>query len=120
MIEIWDLLDRSHEASMVATVSSSSITSLKFYEKGSSSYQLLAAGDSMGKLHILELPRNLWRPIVNEREIMQSFCERELDRVQYVGSTVKTFKNIAEDSTGMNVDPPMTGAASAVVSRKPR
>ena len=105
MIEIWDLLDRSHEASMVATVSSSSITSLKFYEKGSSSYQLLAAGDSMGKLHILELPRNLWRPIVNEREIMQSFCERELDRVQYVGSTVKTFKNIAEDSTGMNVDP---------------
>jgi len=98
MIEVWDLLDRSHEASMVSTVSSSSITSLKFYESSSSSYQLLAAGDSMGKLHILELPRNLRRPILNEKEIMQSFCERELERVQYVGSTLKTFKNIADDS----------------------
>ena len=103
MIEVWDLLDRSHEASMVSTVSSSSITSLKFYESSSSSYQLLAAGDSMGKLHILELPRNLRRPIVNEKDIMQSFCERELERVQYVGSTVKTFKSNAEDSSGLNL-----------------
>ncbi len=101
MIEVWDLLDRSHEASMVSTVSPSSITSLKFYEGSSSSYQLLAAGDSMGKLHILELPRNLRRPIANEKEIMQSFCERELERVQYVGSTVKTFKTIAEDTSGL-------------------
>lgn len=100
MIEVWDLLDRSHEASMVSTVSSSSITSLKFYESSTSSYQLLAAGDSMGKLHILELPRNLRRPIVSEKEIMQSFCERELERVQYVGSTLTTLD--PEDSGGMN------------------
>ena len=104
MIEVWDLLDRSHEASMVSTVSSSSITSLKFYESSSSSYQLLAAGDSMGKLHILELPRNLRRPIVSEKELMQTFCERELERVQYVGSTLTTLD--PEDSGGMstNVD----------------
>jgi len=100
MIEVWDLLDRSHEASMVSTVSSSSITSLKFYESSSSSYQLLAAGDRMGKLHILELPRNLRRPIVNEKEIMQAFCERELDRVQYVGSTLNTFKKSADEHGG--------------------
>lgn len=104
VLEIWDLLDRSHEASMVATVSSSSITSLKFYEKASAATQRLAAGDAMGKLHILELPRNLRRPMSHERELMKAFCDRELDRVKYLETTLQMFEDYKEEASGDLVD----------------
>jgi len=82
-IEVWDLLDRSHEASMVTTISSSSIHSMEFWPS-SSTQQLLAVGDGQGVLHIMEMPRNLRRPVPNEKETMARFFEREILRVEYV------------------------------------
>ena len=98
MVEVWDLLDRSHEASIIASVSSNAITSMRFYDKAekatAATTQLLAVGDSMGKLHILELPRNLRRPIPNEKDLMTAFCDRELDRVKYVDTTLVSFEGM--------------------------
>lgn len=39
-----------------------------------------------GVLRILELPRNLRRPLPNEKKLMSAFLERETDRVQDVGA----------------------------------
>ena len=38
---------------------------------------MLAVGDSLGTLHILELPRTLRRPLPNEKALMGVFIERE-------------------------------------------
>lgn len=38
-----------------------------------------------GVLRILELPRNLRRPVANEKKLMATFLERENERVSDVG-----------------------------------
>ena len=83
VIEVWDFLDRSHEASMFSTVSSNAITSLEFFPDPHVS-QMLAVGDSTGTLHIMELPRNLLRQQPNEQAIMKAFFEREIERLEHV------------------------------------
>jgi len=105
-MEVWDLLDRSHEASMLATVTSFSITSMKFWPQ-TQTQQLLAVGDSSGVLHIMELPRNLRRALPNEKVIMKNFFDRELARVEDVDARVavrsaelKEQEAAAKDSAG--------------------
>merc|ERR1712195_150649 len=49
--------------------------------------QLLAAGDALGNLHILEMPRPLRRPSPNEKVAMRSFFDREVQRVNYVAQS---------------------------------
>lgn len=88
-LEVWDLLDRSHEPSMIYTASSFPISSIKFNpmvgsQRDQLKEQLLAVGDNQGVLHILEMPRNLRRPVGNEVQTMRTFFERELARVEYV------------------------------------
>lgn len=86
-LEIWDLLDRSHEPSIKVTLTSTAIMSMSFNIPGgstnhaSTNYQFLALGDSAGVLHIMELPRNLRRPVVNERKLMRNLMNREMTRV---------------------------------------
>lgn len=45
--------------------------------------QMLAVGDSVGVLHIMELPRNLRRPVANEKTLMLAFLQREEKRVAF-------------------------------------
>ena len=80
LMDIWDLLDRSHEPSMTIPVSPTSITSMEFLIKGNS--QLLAVGDDQGTVHVLEVPRNL-RRAANEKAFAQNFFVRE-QRVEYI------------------------------------
>ena len=84
--QVWDLLDRSHEASVVKSVSSSALQSMAFFPS-KAAQQLLAVGDGQGVLHILEMPRNLRRPLANEKEATARFFDREIARVEYVLST---------------------------------
>lgn len=44
--------------------------------------QLVAVGDQMGNLHILEVPRTLSRPTSGERGAMESYFKRESDRTR--------------------------------------
>ena len=83
-LEIWDFLDRSHEASLQVRVNSGGIGAIKFWPHVDKRQQLLAVGDAAGVLHIMDLPRNLRRPMHREEEMMQKFLDRELDRVKDV------------------------------------
>jgi len=108
-LEIWDMLDRSHEPSIRVTLASTPIMSMAFMGGAAGSHgaanaaaaggggggggggaaaaaaaagtQFLALGDSAGVLRIVELPRNLRRPVPNERKLMSVFLEREEHRV---------------------------------------
>eukprot|EP00798_Chlamydomonas_sp_ICE-L_P031615 gene31615-6811_t len=100
-LEIWDLLDRSHEPSIRVTLASTPFMSIAFMAApagvpgapgggggggGNSGHgqQFLALGDSEGSLRILELPRNLRRPVPNEKKMMTVYLEREASRIEDV------------------------------------
>ncbi|GMH45419.1 hypothetical protein BSKO_13376 [Bryopsis sp. KO-2023] len=86
ILEVWDLLDRTHEPSMSTTLTSSPIMSLAFNTlpagHNSASQQLLAMGDSAGVLHIMELPRNLRRALHNEKKLVDNFLTQEMSRLE--------------------------------------
>lgn len=92
------MLDRLHEPSMRATLSSSPFMSAKFMggEKGQSQAQFLALGDSAGVLRIVELPRNLRRAVPNESKLMMNFLEREGLRVADVAERVPMRVKVAK------------------------
>ncbi|CAB4018875.1 WD repeat-containing 63-like [Paramuricea clavata] len=82
-VDVWDLLDKSHEPSLTQNVTSALITSVNPYQV-SSKQQLLSIGDNVGTLHIMEVPWNLRRPSVNEKNIIENFFEREVSRLKFV------------------------------------
>lgn len=86
ILEVWDLLDRTHEPSMSTTLTTSSIMSLSFNTIPAShatpSQQYLAMGDSAGVLHIMELPRNLRRALHNEKKLVNNFFKQEMSRLE--------------------------------------
>ncbi|KAG1670681.1 hypothetical protein FOA52_010956 [Chlamydomonas sp. UWO 241] len=97
-LEVWDVLDRLHEPSMRATLSSSPFMSLGFMggDKGTSQAQFLALGDSAGVLRIVELPRNLRRAVPNESKLMMNFLEREGKRVADVAERAPLRAKVAK------------------------
>jgi hypothetical protein len=75
-LDIWDLVDRSHEPSLQHNVGPEALTALEFW--GDSSLQLLAVGDKQGTLHILEIPRTLRKPLNNEKALVEGLLNREV------------------------------------------
>merc|ERR1711871_553547 len=67
-------------------MSSTRVTSMEFLTGtvASAKNQLLAVGDMFGNLHVFDMPRSLWRPNPNEKQLMSTFIEREVERVDYV------------------------------------
>jgi hypothetical protein len=85
-IDVWDFTDRSHMYSTSVNATAFPINSMEFWNSGSmnAKQQLLAVSESSGTLHILDIPRNLWRPLSNEKEMMEAFFARERQHVDYV------------------------------------
>ena len=75
-LDIWDLVDRSHEPSLQHNVGPEALTALEFW--GDASLQLLAVGDKQGTLHILEIPRTLRKPLNNEKALVEGLLNREV------------------------------------------
>ncbi|KAH7299086.1 hypothetical protein KP509_25G072000 [Ceratopteris richardii] len=73
-IEVWDLIDHSHQPSLTASIGSCQVTSMEFCL---ASPRLLAVGDIQGVLHIMEIPRRLQRTNYKEKALMQKFFERQ-------------------------------------------
>ena len=48
-MEVWDFLDRSHEASMITRINSGAIAALKFWPHTAPNQQLLEVGDASGR-----------------------------------------------------------------------
>lgn len=83
-IDVWDLLDRSHEPSLVHNVGPAAISAIEFWGDAAGSLQLLAVGDQHGTLHVLEVPRALRRASPHEAQVVQTLLDRELARVHYM------------------------------------
>eukprot|EP01012_Entosiphon_sulcatum_P031145 TRINITY_DN3889_c0_g1_i1.p1 TRINITY_DN3889_c0_g1~~TRINITY_DN3889_c0_g1_i1.p1 ORF type:complete len:754 (-),score=118.02 TRINITY_DN3889_c0_g1_i1:32-2254(-) len=93
-IQIWDLLDRSHEPTNVQSVCQCAITSMEFRplegrRSNRAAQQLLAVGDDAGVLHIFEVEGILVRPNANEQRNMQKYLERESKRAAYFAARWK-------------------------------
>jgi hypothetical protein len=87
-IDVWDLLDQCHKPSMqVSCGSEARLVSMQFWTSSNidQNFQIqrLAVGDVSGKLHVLDVPRNLLKPIKGETELMRKFYAREIRRVEY-------------------------------------
>ncbi|KAL4236475.1 WD repeat-containing protein 63 [Mactra antiquata] len=82
-VDVWDLLDKTHEPSITQSVSPVAITSI--YPFGVSHKQhLLAVGDNAGTLHILEIPWSLRLSTPNELTGIANYIEREVKRRSFV------------------------------------
>lgn len=88
-LEAWDLLDRSHQAAMVAPVAPCALASLApspaaSASSGRAAPQVLAVGDAAGTLRLLELPRALRRRGHAEVKAMGALLAREQERLAEV------------------------------------
>jgi WD40 repeat protein len=85
-IDVWDFTDSSTRPSAILTTIPSRITSMEFLtgKATTAREQLLAVGDVVGSLHVFDVPRTLWKPVPNERTIMQNFFNREIKRLGFV------------------------------------
>jgi len=114
MIDIWDLLDRSHEPSMTVAVTAAEVTSMEF--TSSATRQLLAVGDDQGTVHVMEVPRNLRRAANNEKQFAANFFAREERRVEYVQRRIEQRKE--EGQAEEAVVPPADAAEGPTEEEK--
>lgn len=105
-VDVWDLSDQSHKATMShPSLAACAITSMEFWHHNNGRQQLVAVADVSGNLHILEIPRNLWRSHNNEETIMENFFQREVRRVEYsqMRDEVRLKEKEAHEAENTNV-----------------
>uniref|UniRef100_A0A8C4W6M9 Dynein axonemal intermediate chain 3 n=1 Tax=Gopherus evgoodei TaxID=1825980 RepID=A0A8C4W6M9_9SAUR len=81
-IDIWDLLEKTHEPSQTQNISISMITCIRPWIV-SSKQHFLAISDDFGTLHILEISWTLSHPSSNERASVLHYFEREVKHLDY-------------------------------------
>jgi dynein intermediate chain 3, axonemal len=82
-IDVWDLVDQSHKASMSLASVSSSITFITFQDyKHSDGSQYLAFGEQEndGTVFLYNVPPNLKNPQGDETKTMSNFWKREIEK----------------------------------------
>ncbi|KAF6346020.1 hypothetical protein mRhiFer1_018328 [Rhinolophus ferrumequinum] len=82
-IDIWDLLEKTHEPAQSQNICITMITSIKPWAF-STKQQFIAVADYYGTLHILEIPWTLRRPSANEASSVSHYFEREVKHLEYV------------------------------------
>ncbi|XP_054334101.1 dynein axonemal intermediate chain 3 isoform X1 [Pongo pygmaeus] len=82
-IDIWDLLEKTHEPAQSQNICITMITYIKPWIF-SSKQQFIAIADYYGTLHILEIPWTLSRPSTNEMASVNHYFEREVKHLEYV------------------------------------
>lgn len=82
-VDVWDLLDKTHEPTLTQSVSPAPITTI-FPFQISQKQHLLAVGDNAGTLHILEIPWSLRQPTPNEVSGISNYFDREVKRRSFV------------------------------------
>ncbi|KAM3838583.1 dynein axonemal intermediate chain 3 [Vipera latastei] len=81
-VDIWDLLEKTHEASQTQNISIAHITYIKPWIY-SSKQHFLAVADDFGTLHILEISWSLIHPSSNEHSSVLHYFEREVKHLEY-------------------------------------
>ncbi|XP_039102829.1 dynein intermediate chain 3, axonemal [Hyaena hyaena] len=82
-IDIWDLLEKTHEPSQSQNICITMITCIKPWTF-SAKQQFIAVADYYGTLHILEIPWTLSHPSTNEVSSISYYFEREVKHLEYV------------------------------------
>jgi WD40 repeat protein len=80
VIDVWDLADQTGSPSQQHLVSAVGIS---FIETSDKKPHILAVGDRDGSLHLLQLPKALFRPVGSEERLMDKFVQREISRIEY-------------------------------------
>lgn len=85
-VDIWDLLDRTHAPILSQSISIHRLTfiSCNVDPTKKSNQQLIAIGDSVGTLHIMEVPWSLRRNVSGEFQAVKAYLARESNRREYV------------------------------------
>ncbi|NXA31614.1 WDR63 protein, partial [Eudromia elegans] len=81
-IDIWDLLEKTHEPSQFQSISISMITCIRPWI-ASAKQHFLAVSDDSGVLHVLEISWTLSHPSSNEHASVLHYFEREVEYQQY-------------------------------------
>lgn len=98
VIEIWDFLDKSHVPCVENVIYQNvELTCMEFLKTKSKYAQYVAIGSNQGFLHILEVPRNLVKPIPDENLHIQSFFNREEEKVRYFERRFEYHKQNSEE-----------------------
>ncbi|XP_064136031.1 dynein axonemal intermediate chain 3 [Loxodonta africana] len=82
-IDIWDLLEKTHEPAQSQNICVTMITYIKPWTL-SARQQFIAIADYYGTLHILEIPWTLSHPSANEIASVNHYFEREVKHLEYV------------------------------------
>ncbi|KAK7129485.1 hypothetical protein R3I94_017637 [Phoxinus phoxinus] len=81
-IEVWDLLQNTHEPSQTQNISTASITCIRS-SSSCGKHHLLAVSDRIGTLHILQIPWTLRKSSNNEKKNVRKYFEKEEERLEY-------------------------------------
>ncbi|XP_067157090.1 dynein axonemal intermediate chain 3 [Apteryx mantelli] len=81
-IDIWDLLEKTHEPSQFQSISISMITCIRPWI-ASAKHHFLAVSDDSGVLHVLEISWTLSHPSSNEHASVLHYFEREVKYLEY-------------------------------------
>ncbi|CAH8459503.1 unnamed protein product [Schistosoma curassoni] len=81
-IEVWDLLDKTYEPTMIQSISANPLTALSIWD--SPKRQFIATGDIQGVLQLFIVPRRLQTPLPSELEKFNEYIEREVKRKEFV------------------------------------
>ncbi|XP_039509013.1 dynein intermediate chain 3, axonemal isoform X2 [Pimephales promelas] len=81
-IEVWDLLQNTHNPSQTQKISTASITCIRS-SSSSGKHHLLAVSDRIGTLHILQIPWTLRKSSSNEKQNVRKYLEKEEERLEY-------------------------------------
>ncbi|GAB1606218.1 WD repeat-containing protein 63-like [Argonauta hians] len=92
-IDVWDLLDRTHEPFLSQNVTAFALCSIALYEL-SPQRQLLAVADSSGTLHVLEVPRCFMVGPQNELNSFNHYIDREAKRLAYINERWQKHEQI--------------------------
>eukprot|EP00750_Incisomonas_marina_P018256 INCI2787.1.p1 GENE.INCI2787.1~~INCI2787.1.p1 ORF type:complete len:859 (+),score=186.37 INCI2787.1:279-2855(+) len=89
VIDVWDFADQSHRPATEIVVGLSPIDTMEFWTSHAGGVAekrtvLLATTDLTGALHILQLSKQLTRPISNELALISSYFDRELSHREFV------------------------------------
>lgn len=99
-VEVWDLLDRTHEPLLTQTICSNRVTSIAFPAANTAAGSavvvdtsstgskapgtIVACGDDSGTLRLFEVPRTFSRKISREDHWFNLLLQREAERSAYV------------------------------------
>ncbi|XP_043861259.1 dynein axonemal intermediate chain 3 [Dromiciops gliroides] len=81
-IDIWDLLEKTHEPAQTQNICITSITYITPWMIASKQ-QFVAIADNYGTLHILEIPWTLSHPSANEVQSVNNYFDREVSHLRY-------------------------------------